>query len=172
MQGEKLITKAYWDKVAETLWFCPAWKADFEVFYKEAGARPSPDAKLRRLDDTRMFEPGNVEWVGFRRKPGPVPKLSQAVVLEILDLGHNLKVSSRDIQAMTPNATLKDVQDILAGRRYIIPVYNYKAQQAARITPSIAREVVMAYEAGASVEALAAKYRIEKRKVFAILARG
>ena len=41
---------------------CDRWKNNFSSFLQDIGQRPSPDFRLRRLDNTKDFEPTNVEW--------------------------------------------------------------------------------------------------------------
>lgn len=40
----------------------PEWELSFRQFLTDVGMRPSPDHWLGRLDVTKNFEPGNVEW--------------------------------------------------------------------------------------------------------------
>jgi hypothetical protein len=40
----------------------PAWVMDFRVFLKAVGSRPSPAHTLDRKDNTKGYEPGNVQW--------------------------------------------------------------------------------------------------------------
>lgn len=41
---------------------CPEWFGSFVAFYRDVGARPSPDHSLDRIDVNRGYEPGNVRW--------------------------------------------------------------------------------------------------------------
>jgi hypothetical protein len=42
--------------------FCSEWKSDFTAFLREVGPRPSPDHTLDRIDNSRGYEPGNIQW--------------------------------------------------------------------------------------------------------------
>lgn len=41
-------------------------KGKFQTFLNDVGAQPFPKAGLRRIDASRGFEPGNVEWANTR----------------------------------------------------------------------------------------------------------
>lgn len=41
---------------------CERWSGSFEAFLADVGPRPSPRHTISRIDGTRGYEPGNVEW--------------------------------------------------------------------------------------------------------------
>lgn len=38
------------------------WRASFDAFLRDVGARPTPKHSLERVDNDRGYEPGNVRW--------------------------------------------------------------------------------------------------------------
>jgi hypothetical protein len=45
---------------------CDRWRDSFENFLSDVGERPSPEHDLHRIDNSRGYEPGNVEWLPER----------------------------------------------------------------------------------------------------------
>lgn len=42
---------------------CDRWRASFEFFHEDMGARPHRGWHLHRIDSNRGYEPGNCEWM-------------------------------------------------------------------------------------------------------------
>lgn len=45
---------------------CPQWNVSFSTFLKDMGRRPTRYHKLRRIDPTQDYRPGNVHWIKER----------------------------------------------------------------------------------------------------------
>jgi hypothetical protein len=41
---------------------CPKWSDSYEAFLADVGRRPSPQHTLGRIDNSKGYAPGNVEW--------------------------------------------------------------------------------------------------------------
>lgn len=179
--GGELLTKEYWESSIQTHAFCcELWRTNFDAFYADVGARPHRSAFVVSGDAMRPMGPNNFKWVAKGGRPlntnaptprkGPTPKLDEPTVREILELGHTKGLPPREIVALFPEATLKDVQDALAGRRYIVKDYNYLIHRT-RLNPSVTKAVIAAHLAGASPLAIASRYELPIKKVYWILSR-
>lgn len=54
--------KAYKNYGARGIDICDRWADSFEAFLEDVGYRPSPDLSLDRVENSKGYEPGNVEW--------------------------------------------------------------------------------------------------------------
>ncbi len=52
-----------WRRRKKTGTLCPEWHNDFWKFVSDVGKSPGANFKLRRLDSSKLYAPGNAEWV-------------------------------------------------------------------------------------------------------------
>lgn len=170
---KKALTRRYWQEaLRKQLWFCEAWRKDFEAFYGSVGARPG-NARLRRIDASRPFEPGNVVWTARSGKPS---LLSDAEVRDVLDLVHTHGAAHDAVLRLYPALTPRSLNDLLAGRRNVLPDYDYsiryrKLAPDQRVPARLVRDISTLHSAGFNAQAIAARCGLPPERVEKVTAR-
>lgn len=183
MRDPREYTRQYWEEfITSNKWCCETWMRDFDVFYGDVGPRPL-GSSLTTINGSYKLAPGNARWTEPKKRrntggtPGPAPKLDEAAAREILRLGHSCGVTPEDIIKLVDGATLRDVRDTLAGRRYVIAGYDYTASRlrslsaGQRVPSRVCTAIRQLAADGLPPEAIAARWGLPVARVYAILAR-
>lgn len=177
MDKERLYTMEYWEeKIVPHKWCFEGWQRSFDDFYAAVGARPR-GAVLRTITDGPKLGPNNAQWQGGKVKKVKANKYSEDEIRRVLRLGHDQGLSYEAITQAVDGATLRDVQDMLAGRRYVLSDYDYKRRLSKltaeqRVPAKVARDIRAMQAQGVHPDTMAAKWGLPIQRVYKILARG
>jgi len=100
---------------------CERWRESFDHFLSDVGHRPTPLHRLERMNKSRNFEPGNVEWFAPRSESLDV-RLAALDEIRSLPRAERKRVSSRLNEYRRRRAdgehTAADVREILEAQSW------------------------------------------------------